>query len=102
MTKDAYFEMCEVMGAEPVEEQIPVEFDDLSPDVQEAFGIYSKLRDEWDSMNGVYLGKNFLGIMDIFDLYEVLKEDRRTIFDLLNVIDAHRTKLINAKLKSKK
>jgi len=102
MTKAQYFEMCEVMGSDPVEEQIPVEYEDLFVDVQDALNIYSKLRDEWDGMNGVYLGKNFSGIMDIFDLYDVPKEDRRTIFDLLNEIDDCRGKIINDKQKEKK
>jgi hypothetical protein len=102
MTKERYFEMCEALNSEPIEEQIPVEFEDLLTEVQEAFSIYSKLRDEWDPMNGVYLGKNFSGIMDIFTLYEVQDVDRRAIFDLLNTIDTHRTKIINAKLKNKK
>jgi hypothetical protein len=89
-----------MLGSEPLEEEIPVEYEDLASDVQEAFNIYSKLRDEWDSMNGVYLGKNYTGILDMFELYEVPKEDRRTIFELLNIIDTHRIKLINDKIKS--
>jgi hypothetical protein len=102
MTKDQYFEMCDVMGSEPIEEEIPVEYEDLLTDVQDAFNIYSKLRDEWDGMNGVYLGKNFSGIMDIFDLYEISKEDRRLMFDILNTIDNCRSKIINDKQKEKK
>jgi len=102
MTKALYLEMCETLGNEPIDEEIPIEYDDLLSDVQEALNIYSKLRDEWDTMNGVYLGKNYIGIMDIFELYEVPMEDRRVIFDLLNTIDSCRAKVINAKLKNKK
>lgn len=101
MTKETYFEMCDMMNSEPIEEEIPVEYEDLLLDVQEALNIYSKLRDEWDTMNGIYLGKSYTGILDIFELYEIPKEDRRTIFDLLNLIDSHRSKIINEKLKSK-
>ena len=35
MTKEQYFEMCEMMGSEPVEDEIPVEFDDLYSEVGE-------------------------------------------------------------------
>lgn len=101
MTKQQYLEMCEMMNSEPIEDEIPVEYDDLLTDVQEALNIYAKLRDEWDPMNGIYLGKNYTGILDIFELYEVPKEDRRTIFDLLNTIDTCRAKTINDKLKQK-
>lgn len=96
MTKDAYFEMCEMMGSEPVEEEIPVEFGDFPLTVQQAFSIYGKLRDEWDTMNGVYLGKSYAGILDILILLEVPVEDRRTIFDLLGIIDGHRSTAIAA------
>ena len=94
MTKDAYFEMCEALGSEPVDSEIPVDYEDLLIDVQEAMTIYSKLRDEWDTMNGVYLGKNYAGILDIFEILEISKEDRRTVFDLLGIIDKHRSKAI--------
>ena len=102
MTKAQYFEMCEVLGSEPLEEEIPIEYEDLLTDVQYALNIYSKLRDEWDGMNGVYLGKNFTGIIDIFDLYEIPKEDQRLMLDILHTIDACRSKIANAKHKEKK
>jgi hypothetical protein len=89
--------MCDVLGIEPTEEDIPVEYDDLSIDVQEALNIYSKLKDEWDGMNGVYLGKSYSGILDIFDILEVPKEDRRIMFDLIGSIDKVRSKALEAK-----
>lgn len=102
MTKEAYFEMCEALGSEPLEEEIPVDYEDFCLDVQEALGIYSKLRDEWDTMNGVYLGKNYVGLVDILELLDVPVEDRRTQFELIGIIDKHRSKAIaDAKPKTK-
>lgn len=102
MTKEAYFEMCEALGSEPLEEEIPVDYEDFCLDVQEALGIYSKLRDEWDSMNGIYLGKNYVGLVDILELLDVPVEDRRTQFELIGIIDKHRSKAIaDAKPKTK-
>lgn len=94
MTKAAYFEMCEALGSEPLDDEIPVDFEDLYVDVQEAFGIYSKLKDDWDTMNGNYLGKNYAGILDIFTILGVLEEDRRTVFDLIGIIDIYRSKAL--------
>lgn len=94
MTKETYFEMCEMMGSEPVKEEIPVEYDDLLVDVQEALSIYSKLRDEWDTMNGNYRGKSYAGISDIFNILEVPNEDRKTLFNLLGVIDGIRSAIL--------
>jgi hypothetical protein len=96
MSKEAYFEMAETMGFDPVEEDIPVEYDDLLVDVQEALEIYSKLRDEWDTMNGVYLGKSYAGLGDILDILAVPQEDRKTLFNLIGVIDKHRSDAIAA------
>ncbi len=94
MTKETYLEMCEALGSEPIEAEIPVEYDDLLVDVQEALGIYSKLRDEWDTMNGHYLGKSYAGIMDIFSILEVPPEDRKTVFSLISIIDSIRSVVI--------
>jgi len=90
MTKEAYFEMCESLGSEPVESEIPVDYQDLPIDAQEAIQIYNKLRDEWDGFNGIYMGKNYAGILDIFTILDVPVEDRRTLFELINMIDKHR------------
>lgn len=95
MTKEAYFEMCEQLGTEPLDEEIPVEFEDFFIDVQQALGIYQKLRDEWDTMNGNYMGKNYAGLLDILHLLDVPVEDQRTMFELIGIIDNHRSKAIS-------
>ena len=97
MTKEAYFEMCELMGSEPIDEEIPVDYEDLFVDVQEALGIYSKLKDEWDTMNGNYMGKNYAGLLDIFTVLDVPVEDRKTMFDLIGLIDKYRGDAIAAR-----
>lgn len=97
MTKEVYLEMCKTMGNTPIEEEIPIDFEDLIADVQDALNIYSKLRDEWDTMNGIYLGKNFSSLLDILTVYEVAEEDRRVIIDLINIIDIYRSKVLNKK-----
>ena len=97
MTKAQYFEMCEALKSQPIDSEIPVEHDDLAVEVQEALNIYSKLKDEWDTMNGNYLGKSYVGLIDILNLMEVPKEDRRTVFDLIAIIDKCRSKAIAAK-----
>ena len=94
MTKEAYFEMCEMLGSNPIESEIPVEFEDLNLDVQEAFGIYQMLQDQWDTMNGVYIGKNYSGLIDILTLYDI--EDKKTSFSLIRKIDEYRSKAIAA------
>lgn len=92
MTKEAYFEMCEALGSEPEEDEIPIEMDDFPNEVQEAVTIYYKMRDEWDTMNGVYLGKSFAGFADILNILEVPHEDRKYLLEWITVMDAARSK----------
>ncbi len=94
MTKEAYFEMCEALGTEPLEEEIPVEMSDFPVEVQEAISIYYKLRDEWDTMNGIYMGKSYAGLGDILTILEVPNEDRKFLLEWLSVMDAARSKAL--------
>jgi hypothetical protein len=102
MTREAYYELCEVMGNEPIEEEIPVEFDDFPIEVQQAFSVYRMLRDEWDTMNGLYLGKTLIGIKDILEATEVEPDEQKFIIVLVRMIDQVRSNEINSKKISEK
>jgi hypothetical protein len=73
------------MGNEPIEEEIPVEFDDFPTDVQEAFLMYYKLQDQWDGFGGNYLGKNYSGIKDLFEINEAFAVAGIANTQLLNI-----------------
>ena len=100
MTKETYFEMCEALGSEPIAEEIPVEVADFPVEVQEVLEIYRMLQDSWDTMNGNYLGKQFIGISDLFDIAEVDPVDRKAYLTLLHIVDNIRAEGIR-KLKPK-
>lgn len=87
MTKDQYFDMCEQLGTEPVDSEIPVEFDDFPLELQCAMSIYKILRDEWEFVGGNYLGKNINGIFEVFDAYDIERCDRRFYLELIHIID---------------
>lgn len=97
MTKDQYFEMCEALGNEPEESEIPVEFEDFPLEVQQAFNAYKMLRDEWDTMNGVYLGKSLIGVKDVLEATEVEVSEHKFIIMLIRIIDSVRSDEINNK-----
>ena len=101
MTKAAYFEMCEQLGSEPVEEEIPVDFDDFPLELQQAFIVYRMLRDEWEGMNGLYLGKSLAGIHEIFFACEIEPEDYKYILILVRIIDQVRQEQVNSKTTKK-
>lgn len=94
VSKEVYFEICEQLGTEPLEEEVPVEFEDFPDEVQEALNIYFRLRDEWDSFSGSYLGKSFTGLGDILDIYQASNESRQDILDWIFIIDKVRAKCI--------
>lgn len=91
MTKDAYFEMCEALGTTPIDSEIPVEYTDFPPEIQEVMEIYKLLKDDWDTVGGNYLGKNFNGVIDLFALMEIEPTDRKTYLSLLHLVDSIRS-----------
>ncbi len=95
MTRDHYFEMCETLGSEPIDSEIPIELEDLPEVVQTAFSIYNMLHGEWEYMNGTYLGKNLQNIFKIFDLFQVDEEDRLLIYKVINIIDGEEKAIKN-------
>jgi hypothetical protein len=102
MTKETYYEMCAALGNEPVESEVPVEFEDFPVEVQQALIAYRMLRDEWDSMNGIYLGKSLIGITEVLEATEIDLEDRKFITMLVRTIDSVRIQEINNNQKTEK
>jgi len=90
MTKEQYFDMCEQLGTQPVDSEIPVEYDDFPAEAQLALSIYRLLRDEWEYMAGNYLGKNLNGVFEVFDAYEIEACDKRFYLELIHMIDSVR------------
>ena len=87
MTRERYLEMCELMGSEPIESEIPVEFEDFPIDVQQAVLVYRMLKDEWEGFNGLYLGKSYIGLTEVLDYMEIDISDRKLVVQLIKLID---------------
>lgn len=85
------------MGSTPLDDEIPVELSDLPLDIQEILYIYNRMKDEWDTFNGIYLGKSYTGIFDMFNVLQIPVEDRKSVLDWLFVIDEIRSDLIRNK-----
>jgi hypothetical protein len=67
MTKEQYFSMCEQMRSEPLESEIPVDYEDLPEDAHYAIQLFNILPDKIDGFAGIYFGKDFSGLADIMD-----------------------------------
>tara|TARA_X000001316_G_C891368_1_gene12972 strand:+ start:172 stop:519 length:348 start_codon:yes stop_codon:yes gene_type:complete len=90
MDEEQYFKMCEQMGWEPKEEEIPVSAEKLSNDAQAALILFNVLPDKWEGMNGVWLGKDYAGLGTVLTLYEI--ENQRYVFELLKHIENEASK----------
>jgi hypothetical protein len=100
MTKARYYEMCDALGSTPIEEEIPIEFEDFPVLVQTALTLYETLRDEWDYMAGNYIGKSHGNIFLLFDLYMIEEEERLLVYKIITLADNERRALIKARAKS--
>jgi hypothetical protein len=60
---------------------MPLSIEILPDNCQYALMIFNILPDRVGDMSGLWLGKDFSGLMDIMDIYEI--EDKRSVFDLL-------------------
>lgn len=101
MTREAYFEMCEMLGEEPLESDIPVDPNEFPVLVQQSLAIYSLLEDRWDTMGGGYLGKNYSNVFEFFKLHDLNRAESLLVLEFLQHIDAIRSKLVAEKIKAK-
>jgi hypothetical protein len=83
MNADQYLAMCEQMGWEPKEEEMPIEVSSLSFESQQSLILLNCLPDKWEGMSGSWMGKDYSGLSAIMDIYEI--EDRRRVFELLQI-----------------
>lgn len=102
MSKDAYFEMCEMLKQEPIDEEVPLELADFPELVQQCFIVYGILPDQWDSMGGGFMGKDYSIVFSLFQVYDIVDPAEVLLcLDFLQHMDGVRQKLIAEKIKSK-
>jgi len=101
MTKDQYFELCETMGSEPIDSEIPVELEDFPDLIVQCFLIYRVLPDIWDTMGGNYLGKDYNIVFDLLNLYSFDQAEQLLALDFLQQMDTCRGKVISEKIKAR-
>ncbi len=93
MTKETYLDMCEQLGTEPSESEIPVELDDMPMEVEVAYQVYNLLPDKIDSFNGIYYGKALEHTPSILEFLEI--DSRKDIFKIILIIDSLEREEIN-------
>ena len=91
--------MCEQMGWEIDETQLPKDPSSLELECQQALMLLNTLPDKWDGMSGTWMGKDYSGLAAIMDIYEI--DDRKTVFELLKVAEIEMSKYYSEKAKQK-
>ena len=65
------------------EDEIPLDISDISYNSQQALFLFNILPDKIEGMNGMWLGKEYAGLTDIMDIYEI--DNRKDVLDLFQV-----------------
>ena len=90
-----------MFGNEPVEEEIPIEREDLSLETQIVFDLYDKLPDKWEGFSGQYLGKDLTLLPTLFNEYEIDNSMKKYAWNIIPLIDSFVAQDVAEKIKRK-
>ena len=93
--------MCEMLGAEPDEEEMPCERSDLTYETQVVFDLYDILPSKWEGFSGHYLGKDLLLLPTLFKEFKTEKHIRKYAWKIIPFIDVLVAEDVAKKIKSK-
>ncbi len=96
MTRERYLELCEQMGNEPIEEEIPPDWDDFPEIVIYALNTFNLLGDRVAPDIG-YVGKDYTTLNNYIELYGI--EDKEFFLRLLSWLDSRAIKKSSDQMK---
>ena len=99
MTRDRYLNMCEQLGKEPVEEEIPPEWEDFPEIVVQAITTFHMLGDRVYPEIG-YMGKDYTNLNHYIEMHE--PEDKEFFLVLLDWLDSRAIKASQEHLKKER
>ena len=91
-----------MLDNEPLEEEIPIDREDLAIETQLIFNLYDKLSSRWEGMSGTYMGKDLQLLPILFSEYNFDKILRRYAWNIIPIIDSFVAEDIAQKVKSSK
>lgn len=97
MSQDRYFKMCEQLGKEPNEKEIPPSWEELPEIVQIAVNIFNSLGDRVYPDIG-YVGKDYTNFSFLLELYKV-EHEREFLFEIVTILDGRTVKKSSEQLK---
>ena len=93
--------MCELLGSEPKDDEIPVDRSDLNIDTQLVLSIFDKLQSNWEGMSGHYLGKDLSLIPTLLEHYKFDESLAIYTWEIIPIIDNIISEDIAEKIKRK-
>ncbi|MAI59005.1 MAG: hypothetical protein CML56_08520 [Rhodobacteraceae bacterium] len=96
MTRERYLELCEQMGNEPIEEEIPPDWSDLPEIVTYAVNTFNLMGDRVYPEIG-YVGKDYTNLNHYIELYAI--EDKEFFLHVLSWLDSRAIKKSSDQLK---
>jgi len=96
MTRDRYLTMCEQLGKEPSEKEIPPGWEDFPEEVQSAINTFNLLGDRRYPDIG-YVGKDYTNLPLYLDLYDI--EDKEFFLEVISWLDSRAIKKSSEDLK---
>ena len=96
MTRDKYLEMMEQLGKEPIEEEMPPDFEDLPDIVNQAVSTFNNLGDRVYPEIG-YVGKDYVNLPFFLDMYDI--DDTEFFLEILSWLDSRAVKQSSEQLK---
>ncbi len=96
MTRERYLELCEQMGNEPIEEEIPPDWNDLPEIVSYAVNTFNLMGDRVYPEIG-YVGKDYTNLNHYIELYGI--EDKEFFLHILSWLDSRAIKKSSDQLK---
>ena len=96
MTRERYLDLCEQMGNEPIEEEIPPDWSDLPEIVTHAVNTFNLMGDRVYPEIG-YIGKDYTNLNHYIELYAI--EDKEFFLHVLSWLDSRAIKKSSDQLK---
>lgn len=96
MTRIKYLNMCEQLDQEPIEIEIPPDWEDFPEIIQQAINTFNQLGDRVYAEIG-YTGKDYTNLTHFIDVYEV--QDKEFFLEILSWLDSRAIKKSSDDLK---
>lgn len=96
MTRDRYLDMMEQLGTEPIEEEIPPDWEDLPEIIIDALNTFNALGDRVYPEIG-FTGKDYTNLSFFLEVYNI--QDKEYFLEILSWLDSRAIKKSSEQLK---